>query len=90
MIIAIIYRVNKKCFLRKDVSSRLCILKRAEPLLYLNQYHQAVSEELKALVIVNILKDDTFKVISQDEVILTCVSFMMRSFDIYKGNSISQ
>ena len=66
-----LWRHEKKCFLRKNVSSRLSIVKRAEILLYPNQHHQAASEELKALKMVNMLKDDIFKVISQDEVILT-------------------
>ena len=85
-----LWRHEKKCFLRKDVSSRLSIVKRAKILLYPNQHHQAVSEELKALVMVNMLKDDIIKVVSQDEVILTYRSFMLTSYGIRKANSISQ
>ena len=71
-------------------TSRLSIVKRAKILLYPNQHHQAALEELKALVMVNMLKDDIIKVVSQDEVILTYRSFMLTSYGIRKASSISQ
>ena len=85
-----LWRHEKKFFLRKDLSSRLSVVRRPELLLHPNHHYQAASEDLKALVMVHMLKDDIFKVVSQDEVILTYGSFMLISCRIRKANSISQ
>ena len=85
-----LWRHEKIFFLRKDVSSRLSVVRRPELLLYPNHHYQAASEDLKALVMVHMLKNDSFKVVSQDEVILTYGLFMLTSCGIRNTNSISQ
>lgn len=85
-----LWRHEKKCVLKKSKIGQVNIIKRAELLLYPNQFNDGASDELQALVLQSMMKDQVFQVLSKDKLILTYGSYMLVSSGIRKANGISQ
>ena len=74
----------------KKVSDNGDIVKRAQILIYSNQYGEGSIEDLKSLVLPNTNHDIIPSVVTKDQLILTYGSFMLASLGIRKSNAISQ
>ena len=84
-----LWRHRKRCPLKKG-SDNGDIVKRAQILIYSNQYGEGATEELKSLVLQNMNHDIITSVVRRDKLILTYGSFMLASSGIRKSNVISQ
>ena len=84
------WRHVKKCPHKSSVVGGGDMVKRAELLLYPNQYDSGASNELRHLVLSIMNKDHITNVVAKDNIILTYGSFMLSTSGIRKVNGISQ
>ena len=82
------WRHSRKCPMRKDGNA--CSLKNSEMLLYPSLYCDGASDELKHLVLKNMIRDEVGNVVFRDTLITTYGSFQLSSCGLKKLHSISE